>query len=231
MWCSHPVSISLPFIIRCLISFLMATNNSNLSSLEVISLNCQGLRSPDSRDTMFSWLNCCKVDILCLQETHSVSQTKFEGWVKAAQDAGVLSCNYSCVSSSGRHRSCGVAIFYNSCLSLSSCARDQHSPLLCAQLTSNSTTFQVCNIYGSNKAKDGDVFFESLYPVLDLDLPCILCGDFNTMVDPYMDRQGCNPTSPWAYNWSRTLTNLMSCYNLQDIWWVKHPSDYAFTWQ
>ena len=180
---------------------------------------------------MFSWLNCCKVDILCLQETHSVSQTKFEGWVKAAQDAGVLSPNYSCVSSSGRHRSCGVAIFYNSCLSLSSCARDQHSPLLCAQLTSNSTTFQVCNIYGSNKAKDGNVFFESLYPVLDLDLPCILCGDFNTMVDPYMDRQGCNPTSPWAYNWSRTLTNLMSCYNLQDIWWVKHPSDYAFTWQ
>ena len=150
--------------------------------------------------------------------------------MKEAQDAGVLSRNYSCVSSSGRHRSCGVAILYNSRLSLSSCARDQHGRLLCAQLTLNSTTFQVCNIYGPNKAKDGDVFFESLYPVLDLDLPCILCGDFNTVVDPYMDRRGYNPTSPWAYNWSRTLTNLMACYDLQDIWRVEHPGDYTFTW-
>ena len=73
-------------------------------------------------------------------------------------------------------------------------------------------------------------FFEFVYPVLDPGLPCILCGDFNTVVDPSKDHLGCNPSSPWAYNWSRTLSQLMSTYNLKDIWRVQHPDEQAFTW-
>ena len=63
-----------------------------------------------------------------------------------------------------------------------------------------------CNVYGLNKACEGSVFFESLYPVLDPQLPCVLCGDFNTVVDPSKDRRGCNIFSPSAYNWSANLT-------------------------
>ena len=74
------------------------------------------------------------------------------------------------------------------------------------------------------------LFFSSLYPVLDPALPCVLCGDFNTVVDPYRDRRGCNPLSPWAYNWSRTLSQLMSTYDLKDVWRVQHPDEQAFTW-
>ena len=94
----------------------------------------------------------------------------------------------------------------------------------------DSTSFQVCTVYGPNKSSDGQLFFEFVYPVLDPGLPCILCGDFNTVVDPSKDRLGCNPSSPWAYNWSRTLSQLMSTYNLKDIWRVQHPDEQAFTW-
>ena len=37
------------------------------------------------------------------------------------------------------------------------------------------------------------LFFEFLYLVIDLDLPIILCGYFNTIIDAYKDRRGCNP--------------------------------------
>ena len=67
------------------------------NTLDIITLKCQGLQSPTSRDTSYSWLNCCKVDILCLQETHSVSETDFSDWLKDAKEAGLLNITYNCV--------------------------------------------------------------------------------------------------------------------------------------
>ena len=150
--------------------------------------------------------------------------------MKDAQDAGLLKTSYACVSSPATNRSCGVAILFKSTLDLFSCATDQQGRFLCAQLTLQSTNFQVCNVYGPNKSTEGKVFFASLYPVLDLALPCVLCGDFNTVVGPYKDRRGCNPTSPWAYNWSKTLDQLMSTFDLCDVWHLTHPAASAFTW-
>ena len=46
----------------------MASND-----LTIITLNVQGLRNHTHRTTLFSWLNCVKADIICLQETHSSS--------------------------------------------------------------------------------------------------------------------------------------------------------------
>ena len=59
-----------------------------MANLDIITLNCQGLHSWGSLDNLFSWLNCCHVDIFCLQETHSVSENKFSLWLKEAQEAG-----------------------------------------------------------------------------------------------------------------------------------------------
>ena len=94
----------------------------------------------------------------------------------------------------------------------------------------HSQTFQVCNVYDPNKAVESTVFFDSLYPILDPFLPCIICGDFNTVVDPFKDRRGCNPLSPWAYNWSTSLSRLMSTFELHDAWRVNHPDAVAYTW-
>ena len=40
----------------------------------------------------------------------------------------------------------------------------------------------------------------------------------------------CNPFSLYAYNWSDTLSALMSCYNLKDVWRLWHPNASEFTW-
>ena len=186
-------------------------------TLEIISFNCQGLRSADNRATLFSWLNCCKVDFLCIQETHSTSEQEFAAWLQTAK--------------TDIHRSCGVAILYSSKFQLTASYRDQAGRLLRAQFSSSNTDpSQICNIYGPNAPKAGESFFQSLYSVLDSHLPLILCGDFNTVVDSVRDRRGCNPCSPWSYPWSRTLIHLISTYDLHDIWRRFHPYQSSFTW-
>ena len=50
------------------------------------------------------------------------------------------------------------------------------------------------------------------------------------VVDPHIDSRGCNPSSRWAYNWSSTINDLLSSYDLNDIWRLHHPSTQAFTW-
>ena len=61
-----------------------------------------------------------------------------------------------------------------------------------AQFAVDDHYFTLCNVYGPNTSKDGAPFFESLYTVIVPSVPCILCGDFNTVADPNRDRRGCN---------------------------------------
>ena len=83
-------------------------------------------------------------------------------------------------------------------------------------------------LYGPNKKDEGAVFFESLYQAIDQDLAVFLYGDFNTMVNPHLDRFSCNPESYWAYNQSLTLSDQMAAFELCDAWHTKHPGDTEF---
>ena len=159
-----------------------------------------------------------------------MSESEFSFWLKTATENGLLNRTYSCLSSPGTNRSCGVAIVYSSKFSMSSCTCDDHGRVVGAQFSAGTTVIQVCNIYGPNTAKEGKIFFESLYSILDPSIPCVLCGDFNTVVDASSDRCGCNIFSPWAYNWSRTLADLMETYGLQDVWHLHHPDAKEYTW-
>ncbi|CAB4007823.1 Hypothetical predicted protein [Paramuricea clavata] len=67
------------------------------------------------------------------------------------------------------------------------------------------------------------LFFECLISGLQPDTPIILCGDFNTVLDPRVDRLGCNPACYWAYSSSVSVVNLMTTFELTDIWRKQHP--------
>ena len=166
------------------------TNNFPLmvGTIDVITLNCQGLRSSASRETLFSWLNCSKIDFVCLQETHSVSDREFSRWLQQAKDDGLLSLDYQSISSPGSNRSCGVVILFQPRFTMVSSVTDPTSRFVSAQFVVDDHHFTICNVYGPNTSKDGAPFFEFLYAVIDPLVPCILCGDFNTVADPSRDR-------------------------------------------
>ena len=120
-------------------------------------------------------------------------------------------------------------MIYNNRYAISSCYADQQGRLICAQFTLENNLFQLCNVYAPKSSAVAQ-FFESLYPIIDSAIPCILCSDFNTVVDPHKDRRGCTPLSKWAYNWSGTLRSLMSTFDLKDVWRLHHPTTSAFPW-
>ena len=157
----------------------MADKTKSINNTKIITLNCQGLRSSDHRDTLFSWLNCTKIDFLCLQGTHSISKDEFSSWLRFAIDDGLLPSCYQCVSSPDPNCSSGIAIIYKSSLFLTNSSKDQQGHTVCGQFTTNNN-IQICNIYAPNMSVEQTLFFQSLYERVDSEIPCVLCGDFNT---------------------------------------------------
>ena len=207
----------------------MARNNK--LDVQIITLNCQGLRNSDNRDTLFSWLQCCKVDVVCLQETHAISAREFDSWLTSASAAGLNTAGYKSVSSPGANRSCGVAILYHPKFELIGWSGDRSGRFVRCELSQGEHHLQICNVYGPNRAKDGCTFFESLGALIDPDTPTVLCGDFNTVVDAKLDRFGCNPDSQWAYNWPTSLADLVASLDLHDAWRLQHLADREYTWR
>ena len=205
-------------------------DNQTTTDFQIITLNCQGLRKREHRDMLFSWLQCCKVDVLCLQETHAISEQEFNNWLSSASSAGINPGGYKCVSSPGANRSCGVAILYHPQFDLIGWSRDQAGRFVRCELSCDEHHIQICNIYGPNQVRDRSIFFESLGTLIDPDTPTVLCGDFKTVVDAQRDQFGCNPSSPWAYSWSSSLANLVDSLDLQDAWRLQHPHAQEYTW-
>lgn len=205
--------------------------STDTTTLNIITLNCQGLRASSDRDVLFSWLNCCSVDIVCLQETHSISEREFSSWLSFAAAEGRNKHNFKCLSSPGTTRSSGVAILYKPDFTLDCQSRDVIGRVITADFSFHNYAFKVCNIYAPNTSKEGSSFFESLHSLIDISTPTVLCGDFNTVPHAVNDRLGCNPLSPWAYNWSPALTCLMDTYDLHDVWRLHHPGVQEYTWR
>ena len=185
------------------LKFTMGNTTINYNNLSILTLNCKGLRDRIKRNALFSWLNCVKADIICLQETHSTSIDEFVSWVRTESDNGNNLQRYTVVSSPGSARSSGVAILYKPSFKLATSCTDDVGRLVIAQFlasTSDSAPFQVVNVYGPNSRQPGEQFFSSILPQIDPAIHSILCGDFNTVVNPQLDRMGCNPSSYWGYN-------------------------------
>ena len=141
-------------------------------------------------------------------------------WVADETAAGNNLRQYSVISSPGSIRSAGVAILYRPSLHLNGMLHDDCGRFVVAHFSASShdsTPFQVVNIYGPNRRRLGEEFFEHLLQQVDPSLPTILCGDFNTVVDADLDRSGCNSASAWAYNWPRSLQLLP-----RNLTWLIH---------
>ena len=106
-----------------------------------------------------SWLNCVSVDFVCLQETHSITESEFTNWFSTNNLDINNSKKYKSISSPGAVRSSGVAILYLPKYTLEHCRRDTSGRLLSAEFSYGGYNFQVVCLYGPNNARDGQVFF------------------------------------------------------------------------
>ena len=192
-------------------------------ALSLLSLNCNGIRDQFKRTGLVQWLRSLPVivDVVCLQETHCVSQAECTLWFSSS---GFLSC-----LSPGSNRSCGCVVLYRPSLSLVDSWIDASGRYLQCEFSFYNKSFRVCCLYAPNRNPERDQFLEDVPDKIDPSVPTLLVGDFNTVFDRFKDRRGSNPLDDIRES-SVRLASLFDACCVIDIWRYLHPDSSGFTW-
>ena len=161
-----------------------------------------------------------RCDILCLQETHSDSDT-CGLWIN--EWGGRI------IFSHGSSNSRGVAICAKkSFLGLiSQASSDQEGRRVSCRIQMNDKVIYLVNVYGPNR--DSPMFFENVIKTsFEQDPNLIVVGDFNTVLNTAIDRNTMAAVS--NNNASNKIRDLCDELQLQDIWRVRNPDTRRYSW-
>ena len=190
------------------------------------SINVNGLQDSKKAAAIFLKLRKTHFDIIFLQETHFTKNWKSE-IIPKPQWKGIS--YHSCFSST----SAGVSIFFKNSLKPEvhnvDIADDGRHIIL--DITINKKRILLLNIYAPCGAymKERRSFFSKIndkikqYPNCDF---IILAGDFNCTIDNDLDRS--RPTTHIDGS-TRSLKDIISQNDLEDIWRTFHPRQKQFT--
>ena len=192
-------------------------------ALSVLSLNCNGIRDQSKRAGLVQWLRSLpvSVDVVCLQETHCVSQADCTLWFSFT---GFLSC----LSPSSNH-SCGCVVLYCPSLSFVDSWMDTGGRYLQCEFSLLDKSFRICCLYAPNRNPDHGQFLDDVSDKVDPSIPTLLVGDFNTVFDWSKDCRGSNPFDD-SHESSVRLAALFESCCVIDIWHYLHPDSSPFTW-
>lgn len=185
-----------------------------------ITVNVNGLRDHNKRMSFLQWLSHLSADIVCLQETHVSSCAEADFWFS--------SYGFLALSSPGSIHSCGSVILYRPTFVLVKSSIDRQGRFVLAHFKKDDLIFGVACLYAPNRNPSRNDFFDYCADQMDLSVPTLLCGDFNTVFDRVLDRRG--PVSDSSRESSVALSNLFHILSVSDIWRSVHPDSVAFTW-
>ena len=220
LWSNLPNSncvlfVSSKFVIVILFSLLMA--------LSVLSLNCNGIRDQSTRTGLIQWLRSLPltVDVVCLQETHCVSQADCTLWFSSS---GFLSS-----LSPGSNHSCGCVILYRPSLSLVDSWAGTDGHYLQCEFSFFGKSFRICCLYAPKRNPERDQFLVDISYKVDPSVSTLIVGDFNTVFDRSKDRCGSDPLDTGRESSVRLAALFDTCCVI-DIWRYLHPDSAGFTW-
>lgn len=192
-------------------------------ALSIVSININGLRDPVKRSGFLMWLrhSPSPFDVVCIQETHCVSASECESWFRSS--------GFSFIVSPGSNKSCGCIILFRSTLSFVTSWADDDGRFLQCEFLLRDVRFRICCVYAPNRNPERDSFLDDVSVNIDLAIPTVLVGDFNTVFDRLTDRAGSDPHDTSRES-SAALTRLFDNSCCIDIWRYLHPSSSCFTW-
>ena len=187
--------------------------------------NVRGLRNKATRKRVFEYFKQSKHSIIALQETHQTN-SEFKRWRREWDGPSVWNPHGS--------RSSGTAILFKKHLSARVLDHDTdyEGRVLRVTVEIESLKFQIVNVYGYNPEdeEESENFFQRLKDYIEDDLPCVLLGDFNMVLDLQTDRSGGNPRKLHTYG-SNGLTDFLSENDLADSWKHKYLDRKGFSWR
>ena len=189
--------------------------------VRLCSLNVRGLRNALKRRCVFNWIRNSDYHLILLQETHSTPDIECfwrNEW------------GFKIEFSHGSSASAGVCVLFKPSASFEilSVDRDTNGRILLIVLKVNDIPMTVVNIYGPNN--DDNTLFTNLHSLLmdEGEEPLIIGGDFNTVINPELDRYP-NPTQ----NHPKCLTSIqhiLKDFELVDIWRHLNQTTQKYTW-
>jgi len=198
----------------------------NKSHLRLHSLNTRGLGDKRKRRSLFQWLRTNYKGVIFLQETHSTSIS--EKYWKREWKGEIYFSHGTCGSR-------GVAILFpqNIDITFNNSLSDDNGRFLLLDVTIEESNFVFVNIYAPTKDKKDqqDIFIAFLKEKLEvyIDSNIIIGGDFNTCLNPTIDKDGGLKENVSDY--AQQILELNEEYNLVDIWRVSNPDAKRFTWR
>ena len=154
------------------------------------------------------------VHVLCLQETYSKPQDELV-WQNDWGDKNQAIFNSNAEIS--RKADAGTAILLNhSSLQFGNIRKDSGGRILTAEIRCDSFVFQVVNVYAyrsSYPKQKREGFFNQIYNFSNINLTKILCGDFNCVENPTLDR---HPAKNSSNTESKHLTEFVQICKMFD---------------
>lgn len=196
-------------------------------NIELLSLNVNGLGDNFKRQSMFFWIKKFKYDLVFLQETHTVKDIENRWKTEWGGDI---------YFSHGKSNKSGVAILINKNLDYKIVEEisDENGRFIVLNMQVEGINFILVNFYAPTKNFEVDQieYVDKLRSILENKLDCniVLGGDFNTVLDPCIDKKGgAQFNTPLKY--TQKLESFMEEFELCDIWRVKNPNLKYFTWR
>ena len=191
-------------------------------ALRILTCNVNGIRDNTKRKNIFQYLQKSNSNIVLLQETHSSPSTN-NIWSKEWD--GKIIWN------SGTNFKCGVAILIknNTNIKILQTNQDTQGRILSANIEYNNQKMQIINIYAPNKPNKKPTFFENVNQYIQPNLPLILGGDYNMVLDPSIDRKGGTPSVDHISGHIE-LSNIIKENQLLDVWRHIHKNKKMYTW-
>ena len=190
-----------------------------MAKFKILSYNARGLGSNLKCRKVFHFMNRQKVDILLLQEVHSVSHTN-QLW--GSEFGG------EAIFANGTSNSRGVAILFKKKIGkIDDIYRDINGRYVIIKVTIDDYSYCLANIYAPNS--DDPEFFRNVFGIINQieSVFTIVGGDYNLVLNSSLDWNKESSYNPKAWD---TLLTLMEEHNLVDIWRARFPNDKKFTW-
>ena len=198
-----------------------------MSSLLLITQNCNGLRNKIKRQTCVSWFKKQKANFVLVQETH---------WSNDIENIIRKEWRGLTFFSHGSQNARGVAILIkNQCeIKINVEHKDHNGRVLIIECFVNEQKLIIVNIYAPNIHVKREIFFKSISNMLlqnfdlkDLQTHLIIGGDFNCILNHKLDTYNVKS----IYKTPHSLKNLTKHYHLIDIWRKFHNIKRQYTWR
>ena len=186
----------------------------------LVSLSIDGLNDHLKRTVLIDWLKCMKADIVCLQETHAASHRTIQGWFRNS--------GFRVAFSSTSVKRCGTAILVKELYAITQVRKDDDGRFSQVEVDLAGDKLWFISLYAPNTNPSRNAFFSSLPDFIDLAVPTFICGDFNAVFDPDLDRRRhpsyAGPSQRGAYRESvAALNSLLAAMQTFSVWRTRHP--------